>query len=453
MGVYNKQQSGFTPDCFFIRIIPYKRDFIFKEYYLPLRFIIKDNVKMKKFLLVSISVLMIFGACTDKKNSSNKLKDGNWHAQFNIKDGSIPFIFEVKNGSSDSSAVITLINGKERVSLDGINYKGDSVYIPIKAYDTELKGVIAGDTIKGIFKRLFSESDAGIPFIALYGNNPRFASNGSPSDSLSGKWDIQFISKEKTENYVGIFSAKDEIATGSILTNSGDFRFLEGVTDKDGFKLSAFAGLSPYLIEGKFTDKDHFEGRFITSRGVQVIKGTRNDKAAMADPYSLTTLKKGYNSLDFRFKNLQGEDISLSDSKYKDKVVIVSVLGSWCPNCLDEMEYLSPWYKENKDRGVEIVGIAFERKDDQEYVNKVLSNLVKKYDTTYEILFAGKLGDEEKALPAIDKLKSYPTTIFIDKKGKVRKIHTGFNGPATGLFYEEFKTDFNKLVDDLLSEK
>ncbi len=96
--------------------------------------------------------------------------------------------------------------------------------------------------------------------------------------------------------------------------------------------------------------------------------------------------------------------------------------------------------------------MAFERKDDPEYVNKVLSNLVKKYNTTYDILFAGKLGDETKALPAIDKLKSFPTTIFIDKKGVVRKIHTGFNGPATGLFYDEFKRDFNKLIDDLLAE-
>ena len=166
-------------------------------------------------------------------------------------------------------------------------------------------------------------------------------------------------------------------------------------------------------------------------------------------------MKKGFDRLDFTFPDIEGNKVSLSDPKFKDKVVIVSILGSWCPNCLDEMEYLSPWYKENKDRGVEIIGLSFERKDDPEYVKTVLSRLVKRYDTTYDILFAGKLGDDAtaKALPQVSKIMGYPTTIFIDKKGKVRKIHTGFNGPATGLFYEEFKQDFNKVIDELLAEK
>jgi thiol-disulfide isomerase/thioredoxin len=144
--------------------------------------------------------------------------------------------------------------------------------------------------------------------------------------------------------------------------------------------------------------------------------------------------------------------VSLTDEKYRGKVVVVSILGSWCPNCLDEMSFLSPWYKANKERGVEVVGLAFERKTEPAYVQKVLSNLINKHQTTYDILVAGKIGDDKKVLPEIDGLKSYPTTIFIDKKGNVRKIHTGFNDPATGLFYDEFKSEFNKLVDELLAE-
>lgn len=410
---------------------------------------------MKKYLILGLSATLALASCKNDKQESPKLKDGKWHAEFNAKDGSIPFSFEVEKGSSDSSAVVTLINGAERVPLEGVTYKGDSVFIPIKAYDTELKGIIKGDTISGIFRRLFSEEDKGLEFKAIYGGaTPRFVTEGTSADSLDGKWDIQFITDSETKNNVGIFSQKDGILTGSILTNSGDFRYLEGVSDKNGFRLSAFAGLSPYLIQGKFIDKDNFEGEFITARGSQKIKGTRNPNARLADPYGLTQLKKGYNSIDLKLRDLKGNEVSLTDPKFKDKVVIISILGSWCPNCLDEAEFLAPWYKENKDRGVEIVGLAFERKDDPEYIQKVLSNLVKKYDITYDILVGGKISDSEKVLSALDGgLKSYPTTIFIDKKGVVRKIHTGFNGPATGLFYDEFKTDFNKLVDELLAEK
>lgn len=409
---------------------------------------------MKKYLIAGLSTVLALASCKNDKQESPQLKDGKWHAEFNAKDGSIPFSFEVEKGSSDSSTVITLINGAERVPLEGVTYKGDSVFIPIKAYDTELKGVIKGDTISGIFRRLFSEGDKGLEFKAVYGATPRFVTEGTSADSLDGKWDIQFITDSETKNNVGIFSQKDGILTGSILTNSGDFRYLEGVSDKNRFRLSAFAGLSPYLIQGKFTDKDNFEGEFITARGSQKIKGTRNPNARLADPYGLTQLKKGYNSIDLKLRDLKGNEVSLTDPKFKDKVVIVSILGSWCPNCLDEAEFLAPWYKENKDRGVEIVGLAFERKDDPEYIQKVLSNLIKKYDITYDILVGGKISDSEEVLSALDGgLKSYPTTIFIDKKGVVRKIHTGFNGPATGLFYDEFKTDFNKLVNELLAEK
>ncbi len=409
---------------------------------------------MKKYLIAGLATVLALASCKNDKQESQKLKDGKWHAEFTAKDGNIPFTFEVEKGSSDSSAVVTLINGAERVTLDSIRYKGDSVFIPIKAYDTELVGLIKGDTITGLFRKLFSENDKGLAFKAVHGDIPRFVTEGTSTDSLDGKWDIQFVTESETKNNVGIFSQKDGILTGSILTDSGDLRYLEGVSDKNGFKLSAFAGLSTYLIQGKFIDKDNFEGQFITAKGSQKIKGTRNANARLADPYGLTQLKKGYTSIDLKLHDIKGNEVSLTDSKFKGKVVIISILGSWCPNCLDEAQFLAPWYKENKNRGVEIVGLAFERKDDPEYVQKVLSNLVKKHDITYDVLIGGKTSDSEKVLAALDGgLKSYPTTIFIDKKGVVRKIHTGFNGPATGLFYDEFKADFNKIVDELLAEK
>jgi hypothetical protein len=118
------------------------------------------------------------------------------------------------------------------------------------------------------------------------------------------------------------------------------------------------------------------------------------------------------------------------------------------------MAFLAPWYEENKERGVEILGISFERKNDEAYARKAISQLRKRYNTGYPILFGGAVGKENVAgaLPELDNFSSYPTTLFIDKLGKVRTIHTGFNGPATGLFYEEFIKEFNVLVNNLLGE-
>lgn len=398
--------------------------------------------KLAAYVLPTLGVLL---GCQNQPAANKELKEGNWHAEFIVDTNDrIPFTFDVKDSR------IALINGAERVELDSIIYRNDSVFIPIKAYDTELRGVLTGDTLHGSFFRLFADQDKGLPFTAVASEQPRFSVQGNAADSLSGKWEVEFKADTVINHYVGIFKQEGSQLTGSILTNSGDFRYLEGVSDQEGFRLSTFTGLSPYLIRGKFTDKDHFEGEYVTSRGVQTIKGTRNDHAALENPYALTELKKGFKTLGFKLKDLQGKEVSLSDPKFKDKVVIVSILGSWCPNCLDETSFLAPWYKENKDRGVELIGLAFERKDDPAYIQEVLTNLLKRFDITYDILIGGKIADSQTVLPEIDKLKSYPTTFFIDRKGEVKKIHTGFNGPATGLFYEEFKADFNKTVDELL---
>lgn len=130
-------------------------------------------------------------------------------------------------------------------------------------------------------------------------------------------------------------------------------------------------------------------------------------------------------------------------------------MGSWCPNCMDETNFLAPWYKKNKERGVEIVGLAFEHSDDLAVSAPKLKRMISRFNIEYPVLLAGTNTNEAtaKALPMLNKVMSYPTTIFIDKEGKVREIHTGFSGPGTGKYYDEFVTEFNQLMDKLISEK
>jgi peroxiredoxin len=408
---------------------------------------------MRRILLGVVALLSVYGSA----HAQNKavLKNGIWRGELSVKDNQAPFLFEVKNAGTNS-AVVILMNGEERVELKGISYRNDSVIIPVESYDAVIKAAVSGDKLQGRFLKNYIPNDPGVIFRAQFNNTNRFAPVPNPVNVyVDGKWDVLFVGDKGDETHnVGIFKTKDHMVTGSILTNSGDMRFLEGTYTATGVQLSAFAGLSPYLIELNFIEKDRFEGTFYTARGKTKLIGTRNDKAGLADPYSLTKMKPGAETLGFKLPNVTGQQVSLNDARYKNKVVIVSILGSWCPNCLDEMKYLAPWYKANKDRGVEIIGLSFERKDDFAYAKAAIGRLKAKYGTEYEILFAGKVGEEAtgKALPEVEKVSSYPTTIFIDKKGKVRKIYTGYNGPATGLFYDEFKKEFNELMDGLLAE-
>jgi thiol-disulfide isomerase/thioredoxin len=395
--------------------------------------------------------LFLFGLITSCQPGVKTLKEGLWRGAFILADNEIPFLFEVKGKSPDSMSVF-LINGKDRFQLKNINYSNDSVTIPIDLYSSVLKGKLTENTLSGQLVKVGTDKPvAGVPFKAEYGDLPRFPKSGeTPFASLTGTWDVN-MDHEKT---VGLFEQNGSLLTGSILTTTGDYRFLEGAVHGKKFELSAFGGSTPYLIKGEYSTDSTFTGEFVTPRQTTKIEGKRNPKATMPDPYKASYLKEGYTSIQFSFPNLEGKQVSLSDPVYKGKVVIVTILGSWCPNCLDENGFLSDWYKANNKRGVEIIGLGFERKNDFEYAKKSLSNLKTRLDIRYEILFAGQSGTESasKALPALNGISAFPTTIFIDKKGNVRKVHTGFNGPATGKFYEAFKTEFNGLVDTLLAE-
>jgi len=396
-------------------------------------------------------IFFVCGLITACQPGVKTLKEGRWRGAFILPDNEIPFVFEVKGKGVDSTSVY-LVNGKDRFELKNITYSNDSVTIPIDLYASVLKGKLTENRFEGQLVKIGTDQPvAGIPFKAEYGDLARFPTSGdAPFASLTGTWDIN-IDNEKT---IGLFDQNGSLLTGSILTTTGDYRFLEGVVQGKKFELSAFGGSTPYLLKGKFSNDSTFSGEFVTPRQKVRMEGKRNLKATMPDPYTVSYLKKGYTSIEFSFPNLEGKQVSLSDPIYKGKVVIVTILGSWCPNCLDENAFLSAWYKANHQRGVEIIGLGFERKNDFEFAEKSLSSLKTRLDIPYEILFAGKSGtaSASNALPALNGISAFPTTIFIDKKGNVRKVHTGFNGPATGKFYEAFKVEFNELVDSLLAE-
>ena len=402
--------------------------------------------------MIIILCLVLLSACSEPVW---RLTDGQWRGVFYAHDTEIPFLFNVKSANKENP-VVTLMNGEERVVLTDVTYRNDSVIIPIKIYDAVMEAKVDGMSMRGRLVKLYSNRpDGRVPFTAQKGVTSRFVDTGEKTIvSLDGRWEITVPGRD-IDKQVGVFTQKSNgYLAGSILTPTGDYRYLEGSVQADRFYLSTFGGLTPYLIRGQFTDADNFIAEFITPSGISPFEGIRNSDASLPDAYMMTTLKQGYTSLNFRLPDLDGREVSLDDPKYRNKVVIVSILGSWCPNCLDEAAFLSPWYKANRPRGVEVVGLAFERKDDIEYARNQLSVLMKQHDITYDILFAGRTGGEsvEKVLPELTELMSYPTTIFIDKKGRVRKIHTGFNGPATGKFYEEFKASFNQTVNEMINE-
>lgn len=389
---------------------------------------------------------------------SHNLKPGIWRAALITESGTeIPFNFQLTDSASKFH--IQIINGENRLSVDEIELKDDSVFIKLPFFDSEFKGVIVDDKIEGVWIKHLADREVTMSFYALHNVNWRIKEKSEkPLYNIEGKWETTFINPLTKDSSIaiGVFKQNGAKVTGTFITKTGDYRFLEGILDGDNLTLSTFDGGFALLFTAKVKDSTLTDGKYYSGfSGLRSFTAKKNADVQLEDAYSLTYLKEGYDKIDFSFPDLDKNIVSLSDDRFKNKVVIIQILGSWCPNCIDETAYLTSWQKENNFNDVEIVGLAYERTADFEKSKKNMERIIKRFDVEYPVLVTGytiEKGEPAKSLPMLNHVMAFPTTIILDKKGKVRRIHTGFSGPGTGKYFEEYKAGFEKLINDLRSE-
>jgi thiol-disulfide isomerase/thioredoxin len=407
-------------------------------------------------LFTALGLLIVFLGCTpERETNPENLAAGIWRATLKIQNQEVPFGLDVQKDSAGGFDAF-IVNAQERLLLDEVRFENDSVIIPLHIFDASIRARVNETSMTGVFVKHY-DKDYRVPFEAKHGVPYRFSSTTTDSDptNFSGKFSVAFYEEKDTTEAVGVFNQKGDSVAGTFLTPTGDYRFLQGNVINDSLYLSTFDGNYVYLFKAAFHSKDSIRGRFYSGKTKNIAwVGVKNENAALPDAESLTYLKKGYDKIDFSFPNVNGEKVSLSDEKYKNKVVILQIFGTWCPNCMDETKFLSPWYDKNKDRGVEIIALAYERKDDFNYASTRVKRMIDKMKVNYDFVIAGT-NDKKKAsatLPMLNEIAAFPTTIFIGKDGKVKKIHTGFSGPGTGIYYDQLVEDFNQTINSMLAE-
>ncbi|MBE9586906.1 TlpA family protein disulfide reductase [Mucilaginibacter sp. JRF] len=405
--------------------------------------------------------LFIFSAAllASCSQQSSELQTGTWRGVLKTSAGEgIPFNFELADSAGKYK--LSIINGNEHFAVPDVSTKDDSVFINMPLFDSEFALAKTNDGgLQGKWIKHLATNDVAMDFTATPNTKWRFFEKEVPATAnVGGRWSATFGEGAEADTTVGEFKHDGAKLTGTFLTTTGDYRFLEGTVAGDSLYLSCFDGGHAYLFKAKVAGADKIEGgKFYAGlSGTDVWQAVKNQQAKLPDAYSLTALKPGYKKLDFTFPDLDGKKVSINDDRFKGKVVMLQILGSWCPNCMDETAYLVNYYKKYQPKGVEIIGLAYERTKDFDKSVKALTRLKERFDITYPILITGftpEKGEAAKSLPGLSKVVGFPTTIIIDKKGDVRKIHTGFSGPATGEHYTEFINEFEKLTDDLLAEK
>ena len=406
----------------------------------------------------SIIGALVLTAFVNITSAQSKLATGIWRGALKTKSGNeIPFNFEVSNvGGKQELAVI---NSTEHFKVTDVRSQGDSVFIKMPLFDSEFKLKLSGNTLDGNWVKHLATNDVLTPFTATANTPYRFiAKPEAPAQNVSGRWSAIIGEGDGRDTTVGEFSQTGNKVTGTFLTTTGDYRFLEGTVSGDQLYLSCFDGGHAFLFTAKIKDANTIaDGKFFSGlSGTDVWTAVKNENAKLPDAYSLSALRSGYKKIAFSFKDINGKTVSLDDARYKNKVIIVQILGSWCPNCMDETAYMVNYYKKYQPKGVEVIGLAYERTTDFARSQKTLAQMKNRFDVPYPLLITGFTSDKKetaKSLPMLTQVVGFPTTIIIDKSGDVRKIHTGFSGPGTGEHYTEFVNEFEKLTDDLLAEK
>ncbi len=409
---------------------------------------------MKRFVLVFISCL---GFATTAV-SQIKPAAGWWKASLLREDGNhIVFNFELKY--EKDKPVWYIRNVTEKIPVTNIQWKNDSLIVRMPVFESTfyLKPENS-KTIRGNWVRNTAAADVVLPVLMEHGQSQRFGKPAASSPhNISGRWAVTFSNARRSRPAVAEFKQNGAVLSGTFLNSGGDYRFLEGMVDGDTLRLSTFDGHHAYYFKARIAGDSITGGSYVAGTTFnERWTAVRDENAKLPDTLSAVYLKPGEDRLDFRYPDLDSNLVSINDARFKNKVVIIQLMGSWCANCMDETAFLSEINKKNKKLGIEVVALAYEYSTDFQRSRNSLKKFQQRYNVKYPMLITGvRAGDSlrtEKTLPQITTIKMLPTTIFIGRDGKVKNIHTGFNGPGTGAHYDRFKKEFNDILDELLRQ-
>lgn len=384
-----------------------------------------------------------------------KLKKGVWIAQLLLNDvDKLPFEMEIGDNYS-----FTVINGDERIALSLPEVQNDSIHVRFPYFNSELVFAIhQKKQLSGYWINFNKGKNYRIPFKASYGDAARFPTTEDASSSceVNGRWKVAFEPGTASEYpAVGIFdqASGSNRVFGTFLTETGDYRFLEGNCTSDSLYLSCFDGSHAFLFKARKSG-DVLNGKFFSGKHWHCDWSASVDATfELPSPEVLTYVKESEN-VHFNLKTITGEDFIFPNPAFENKVVIIQIMGSWCPNCLDETHYYKKLYSTYHESGLEIISIGYETGDSFTEHAANITRLKNKLELDFTFLVGGPAnkGLASEHFKMLNEVISFPTSIFIGRDGTVKRVHTGFNGPGTGSYYLEYVEKTDALIQTLLKQ-
>lgn len=403
--------------------------------------------------LLSIFVMIGLISATNSFGQTNIIK---LRAEIGRSD-SRNIVFNIDETRIGKKVSWVIKNAEERIAVKEFKESRDSLNVSLPFFAAEMFLRKTAEGYIGQWKKAGSKGDVFMPIeikksIFRYHLPPT-----KKTINLSGRWRATFTNPEgETSDAIAELKQVGSKLTGSILTTTGDYRFLDGVSNGDSLVMSTFDGTHAFYFSAKI-DKDGSLKNGIFASGLTSIEkweAVRDANIELDETDVLMKVKDPTQKLNFKFHDLNGNLVSTEDERFKGKVIVVQIMGSWCPNCMDETAFLSKYYHENRNLGVEMIGLAYEYSTDFEKAKSNLLRFKNRFNVEYPMLITGVLSSDplrtEKTLPLMTPIKAFPSMIIIGKDGLVKKTHAGYAGPATGVHHEKFKTEFDAMIRELV---
>jgi thiol-disulfide isomerase/thioredoxin len=374
---------------------------------------------------------------------------GSWKAVLDLAGGPLPFRVEVERVANGWRG--RLCNGSKCESFSAVHVDGDSVVFEIADYAATMKAALRADSLLGYYHNVGSNGPRTIPFRAARG---RWPVSRAPT-RLVGRWDATYYQDLGTSPRV--FDLRNEPGgfEGRIISSTSDYGPYTGAVVGDSFAIGYFDGSFVYLLTGKLVG-DTLRGVFHAGLRTQTPwSAVRSTGAPHLKSPTEVSRADTTAPLRFAFPDLEGRLVRNDDRRFIGKVLLVDIFGSWCPTCHEATPELLRLHRRYHSRGLQIVGLAFEATGDTAIDARQVRRYRDKFGIPFPLLLAG-LNDNESiaaALPQLRDVTAFPTTVFVGRDGRVRRIYAGFHGLAAGPQHARLVREFETEIERLLSEK
>jgi thiol-disulfide isomerase/thioredoxin len=374
---------------------------------------------------------------------------GHWRAVLDLAGGPLPFALRIEPAGGGWRG--QLCNAAKCQRFSRVRVGGDSIVFENADYAATMRAALRGDSLVGYYHNVGSNGPRTIPFRAARGLWPI---TRAPT-SLVGRWDATYFQDLETSPRVFEFRNGPAGIEGTLISSTSDYGPFSGTVSADSFAIGYFDGSFVYLITGK-VHGDTLRGIFHAGLRTQTPwQAVRSTGAPHLKPPTEITSADTSEPFRFRFPDLRGRLVGNDDPRFKGKVVLVDIFGSWCPTCHEGTPELIRLYNRYRGRGLEMVGLAFEVSGDTAVDGPLVRRYRDKFRIPFPLLLAGSSDVEaiEAALPQLRGAGAFPTIVFLGRDGRVRWVHAGFHGLAAGAQHQRQVREFEEEVEKLLREK